>query len=111
MTDLRRRGYRFALDDLGAGHSGIGALVRLAPDFVKLDMGLIRGIDVDARMGRMVRHLQEFATGERMTLVAEGIETESELAAVTALGCAVGQGYLFGKPVLVELPRLVSAGD
>lgn len=98
MDGLRGRGFRFALDDLGAGYAGLNSLAMLTPDFVKLDMDLVRDVAVNPRTERLVHHLLEFARGEGMQVVAEGIEREEELAAVRALGVPYLQGYRFGRP-------------
>ncbi len=94
---LKERGYRVALDDLGAGYSGLNSLAQLEPDFVKLDMELVWGIE-DSRTARLVRHVLEFANGEGIEVVAEGVETEGQRNALVALGCPLLQGYLLSRP-------------
>jgi EAL domain-containing protein (putative c-di-GMP-specific phosphodiesterase class I) len=96
MDQLRELGYRIALDDLGAGYSGLNSLASLQPDFVKLDMHLVRRIH-DTRTARLTRHIIEFALDENMAVVAEGVETEDERQALVDLGCTLLQGYYFGK--------------
>lgn len=98
LEALRARGYRVALDDLGAGYAGLNSLALLKPDFVKLDMSLVRRVQADSSAGRLIRHVLEFAAGEGMQVVAEGVESEAELAAVLELGCALSQGYFFARP-------------
>jgi diguanylate cyclase (GGDEF)-like protein len=95
---LRTLGFRIALDDLGAGYAGLNALATLEPDFVKLDMGLIRGVMSDSRSARLIKHIFEFTAGESMLTIAEGIETQAERAVVEELGCPLMQGFLFGTP-------------
>lgn len=95
---LKRMGYRVALDDLGAGYSGLNSLTRLQPDIVKLDMELVWSIESDPRAARLVKHLIEFATEEGMSVVAEGIETETQKNAFTEMGCHLLQGYFLSKP-------------
>jgi diguanylate cyclase (GGDEF)-like protein len=99
---LRARGFRVALDDLGAGYSGLNALAQLEPDFVKLDMELVRRLPSDARTRRLVKHVLEFADEEGMTAIAEGIETEEERSIITELGCPLLQGYYFSRPRPVQ---------
>ena len=96
MDRLRGVGFRFALDDLGAGYSGLNSLALLAPDFVKLDMQLVRGVVNDKRTARLVRHVVEFAAAENIGVIAEGIESDAELDAVVELGCELVQGFKFG---------------
>jgi len=98
LDQLRQIGYRVAIDDLGAGYSGLNSLAMLEPDYVKLDMQLIRAIERDKRTARLVQHIIEFANDEGMTAIAEGIETESERNIVTQMGCPLLQGYFFSKP-------------
>jgi EAL domain-containing protein (putative c-di-GMP-specific phosphodiesterase class I) len=95
---LRAAGFRVALDDLGSGYSSLNLLAELEPDFVKLDMGLVRGLQKAGRTARLVQHLIEFCRGEGFVTVAEGIETREEYSAVSELGVDLVQGYLFARP-------------
>lgn len=99
---LRGSGGLIALDDLGSGYSGLNSLATLLPDFVKLDMELVRRVTQDPKAQRLVRHLIEFARDENMLVVAEGIETEDERTIVTDLGADYLQGYLFSKPKPID---------
>ena len=98
ISELRRRGYRIAVDDLGSGYAGLLALSQLTPDFVKLDCALVRRVNEDERTERLVRHLVDFANGEGITVVAEGIETDVERSTLEEMGCGLLQGYLLGRP-------------
>ena len=98
IKGLRTYGFRVALDDLGAGYSSLNLLAQLEPDFVKLDMELVRGIERETRAARLMKHLLEFCRGEGFTTIAEGIETEAELRVVTELGVDCVQGFLLGRP-------------
>ena len=89
---------RVALDDLGTGHSGLNALARIAPDFVKLDMSLVRGLQKDTGSSRLVSHLIDFSRGESIQVIAEGVETEEERDALLDTGCELMQGFLFARP-------------
>ncbi|MFH1809105.1 MAG: EAL domain-containing protein [Pseudomonadota bacterium] len=95
---LRHLGFYIALDDLGAGYSGLNSLALLEPDFVKIDMRLVRDIDSNSRSARLIKHIIDYARGEGMRVVAEGIETVHERDVVLALGCDLIQGYLFARP-------------
>jgi len=97
IKKLRGSGFRVALDDLGAGYSGLTALARLAPDIVKLDMHLVQAAVHDPRTRRLLRHVVDFATGEGTLVVAEGIETEQQRDIMADLGCPLMQGFLFGR--------------
>jgi EAL domain-containing protein (putative c-di-GMP-specific phosphodiesterase class I) len=98
LDGLRAIGFRIALDDLGSGYAGLNSLSLLKPDFIKLDMSLVRRVATDGGAARLVRHILEFAVGEGMTVIAEGVETEQELEAVRRLDCPLAQGYLLARP-------------
>ncbi|MET0390917.1 MAG: GGDEF domain-containing response regulator [Polyangiales bacterium] len=98
IKTLRECGFRVALDDLGSGYSSLNLLAQLEPDFVKLDMELVRGVRAAGRTARLVQHLVEFCRGEGFVTVAEGIETREELASVSELGVDLVQGYLLARP-------------
>jgi EAL domain-containing protein (putative c-di-GMP-specific phosphodiesterase class I)/DNA-binding response OmpR family regulator len=99
---------RLAIDDAGAGFASFRHILELRPDFVKLDMGLVRGIDADPARQALVAGMRFFATKTRCTLVAEGIETLAESAMLRSLAVRIGQGYLLGRPV--ALPWEPSGG-
>jgi EAL domain-containing protein (putative c-di-GMP-specific phosphodiesterase class I) len=98
VEPLRFWGVRLAIDDAGAGYSGLQHVVRLRPDIIKLDMTLTRGIDTDPPRRALAAAMVHFAAETGAVIVAEGIETEAELAVLRALGIHRGQGYLLGKP-------------
>jgi len=89
---------RLAVDDAGAGYASLRHILELAPDFVKLDIGLIRGIDADPARQALIAGMGYFAVKRRLRLIAEGIETAAELKALRALAVGYGQGYLLGRP-------------
>ncbi|HJL17647.1 MAG TPA: EAL domain-containing protein [Sandaracinaceae bacterium LLY-WYZ-13_1] len=93
-----RTGAHLVLDDLGAGHSNLARFLELEPEVVKLDRALVRDIDTDRRRQRMVHHLTALFVDLGSEVVAEGIETVDELAAVRDAGVPYGQGYLFARP-------------
>jgi EAL domain-containing protein (putative c-di-GMP-specific phosphodiesterase class I) len=98
LAYYRRAGFRVALDDVGAGYSSLNLLGVLRPDFIKLDMDLIRGIDSDAYKGQIVCKLIELAHNLEIQVIAEGVETIGEWNWAAANGADFTQGYLFGKP-------------
>jgi diguanylate cyclase (GGDEF)-like protein len=95
---LQEAGFRVAVDDLGAGYAGLNSLALLKPDFVKLDMALVRGIESNNSVARLIQHIIDFTSGEGMLVVAEGVETAKERDVVAELGCPLMQGYFFAKP-------------
>jgi len=98
IQQLRKRGFRIALDDLGSGYSGLNCLAQLDADYVKLDIGLLRNIHSESRSARLIEHILDFANAEDIQVIAEGVETEEECAVVTRLGCPLLQGYYFARP-------------
>jgi PAS domain S-box-containing protein len=93
---------RLAVDDAGAGVANFNHLIELRPDFVKLDAGLVRGVDDDVSRQAVVAGILHFATAAGCLVIAEGIETQHELATLTDLGVPLGQGYLLARPAPVE---------
>jgi EAL domain-containing protein (putative c-di-GMP-specific phosphodiesterase class I) len=96
--DLVRGKARLAVDDAGAGYAGLRHILELKPQFVKLDLSLVRHVDTDPARQAMVAGMAHFARNSGCELIAEGIETEEELNELIRLGVSLGQGYLFGKP-------------
>jgi len=98
IASLRERGYRLAIDDLGAGYSGLTAFASLHPDFVKFDRALIRGIDADPLRQKLVGSLTRTCHELNMAVIAEGIETEAENQTCQELGCDYVQGFYLQRP-------------
>ncbi len=90
-------GFAIALDDVGTGYSSLEATMELSPEFLKIDMSLVRGIDQDPQKQELMSGLQKLARRMHASIVAEGIETQAELDTVTGLGVDCGQGYLLGR--------------
>jgi EAL domain-containing protein (putative c-di-GMP-specific phosphodiesterase class I) len=89
---------RLAVDDAGAGVANFSHLVELRPDFVKLDLSLVRGVNADLGRQALVAAMRQFARSSGCRLIAEGVETEQEAATLQGFGVEFGQGYLFGRP-------------
>ncbi|MEO7034693.1 MAG: EAL domain-containing protein [Polyangiaceae bacterium] len=98
MAMLRARGFRIAVDDLGAGYAGLTSFVTLEPEVVKLDMSLIRDIDQHATKRKLVSSVTALCHELGLLVVAEGVETRAELDGVLACGCDLIQGYFVAKP-------------
>ena len=96
FTDL---GFSFAIDDLGAGYSGLETVAALRPSYLKIDMALVRDLHQKKVNQQVVKAIQEMGVGVGATVIAEGIQSPEESAAVRALGIRYGQGYLFARPV------------
>jgi EAL domain-containing protein (putative c-di-GMP-specific phosphodiesterase class I) len=98
LRELRATGVRVAVDDAGSGFASLAHILSLAPDVIKLDIVLTRGIDADPARRALASALAGFAADLGATLVAEGIETHAELTTLQDLGVAFGQGYHLGRP-------------
>jgi EAL domain-containing protein (putative c-di-GMP-specific phosphodiesterase class I) len=95
---LRAHGIRLAVDDAGAGYASFRHIVALAPDIIKIDRGIVTGVDKDPARSALVGAMVTFARSFDATVVAEGVETASELDCLTALGVDTLQGHLTGMP-------------
>lgn len=102
IEPLRAGGMRLAIDDAGAGYSSFRHILGLAPDYIKLDMSLTRDIDRDRTRRALAGALARFAAETGSRIVAEGVETEAELATLRGFGVHKVQGYLVGRPQPVE---------
>jgi EAL domain-containing protein (putative c-di-GMP-specific phosphodiesterase class I) len=98
IENLTSMGFSIAVDDVGAGHSGLERMTQIRPRYLKFDMQLVRGIDGSTMKQDLARALKTFADKMGSTIIAEGIEREAELRTCMELGIDYGQGYLFGRP-------------
>ncbi len=94
---------RLSVDDAGAGFASFRHIVELRPDFVKVDIGLVRAIDADPVRAALVAGMVYFALRTDSELIAEGIETDAELATLRSLAVDLGQGYLLGRPAPIAV--------
>jgi diguanylate cyclase (GGDEF)-like protein/PAS domain S-box-containing protein len=102
LQALRRLGIGLAIDDFGTGYSSLAYLKSLPVSVIKIDQGFIREMTTDANARILVEAMIELAHKLGYTLVAEGVETEAQLATLHKLGCEAGQDYLIGTPVSVS---------
>lgn len=100
----RRQGFITAIDDFGAGHSGLNLLADFQPDILKIDMALTRNIDQDPVRQAMVKHLTRLCEELSIRVIAEGIETRDELSALRDVGLRLVQGYYLARPAFEALP-------
>jgi EAL domain-containing protein (putative c-di-GMP-specific phosphodiesterase class I) len=98
LGQLRARGGRLAIDDAGAGFASLQHILRLSPDIIKLDMTLTKGVDSDQARRALASALTSFASEIGADIVAEGVETQSEVDALRSLGVTYGQGFFLGYP-------------
>jgi diguanylate cyclase (GGDEF)-like protein len=99
VTELRAAGVRIALDDFGTGQSSLGRLRDFAFDKVKIDRAFVSRITTDTASEHIVKAIIAMCHGLELEVVAEGIEDFSEALRLKALGCGMGQGYFYGRPV------------
>ncbi len=110
IAKLRRLGFQIAIDDLGAGYAGLSSFTLLDPQVAKLDMSLIRGIDLEPKKQSIVRSMARLCGELGIELVSEGVETVEERRTLVELGCNLFQGYLFARPSRdFATPRHLSA--
>lgn len=98
LRTYREQGFGIALDDLGAGFASLELLNSLRPDFVKLDISLVKGVDSDPYKATIAAKLLETAASLGVRSVAEGVETEAEWRWLTEHGATFQQGFLFARP-------------
>jgi EAL domain-containing protein (putative c-di-GMP-specific phosphodiesterase class I) len=109
LAPLRQHG-RIAIDDVGAGYAGLRHIVDLEPDILKLDMSLTRDIAADPARRALAQAMVSFAREIGCSIVAEGVETEAERAALAALGVTLAQGYYFSRPMPVVAAQQMLLG-
>jgi EAL domain-containing protein (putative c-di-GMP-specific phosphodiesterase class I) len=98
IRGYRRKGFKLAMDDVGAGYAGLSQLLRIGPALVKLDLSLTRGVHADPAKQALAAAAVTFASRVGNKLVAEGIETAEDMQTLRVLGIQYGQGYYFAKP-------------
>jgi len=112
LTRLRIRGVRVSIDDFGTGYSSLLSLLRLPFNELKIDQSFVRGLCTDPEAAKIVRAVIRLAAELEVQLVAEGIETEEIAVKLAAIGCRIGQGYLFAPPLAASVlaDRLAQGG-
>ncbi len=102
LNALKQLGVRLSIDDFGAGYAGLGYLRRYPVDGLKIDRSYVPGMGHSRVDMAMVRAIVEFARELGIEVTAEGIETAEQLALVRALGCGLGQGSYFSRPIAAD---------
>jgi EAL domain-containing protein (putative c-di-GMP-specific phosphodiesterase class I) len=108
FSQHKRHGMITAIDDFGAGHSGLNMLAEFQPDIIKIDMELTRGIHVDSVRRSIARAIISLCKDLKISVIAEGVETVEEAVTLRSLGVSLFQGYLFAKPAIERLPRIAA---
>jgi EAL domain-containing protein (putative c-di-GMP-specific phosphodiesterase class I)/GGDEF domain-containing protein len=108
LRAFREIGFRFAVDDAGSGYAGLGSIANLEPDFIKLDISLINGIDTNFIKQNLVETMVKFSNDHGAKVIAEGVERAEEFKAVRDLGVHLVQGFFLHRPS--NLPAAATAG-
>ena len=98
LRGFKKRGFRVAVDDMGAGYASFQSLASIEPDFLKFDVSLVRDIDRSSIKRSLLESLHQLAEKINARVIAEGVERPEERDALLALGIELGQGWLFHKP-------------
>jgi EAL domain-containing protein (putative c-di-GMP-specific phosphodiesterase class I) len=104
ITEYRRHGFQIALDDFGAGYSGLNLLAELEPDIVKLDAALTRDLHHRPSARKIIQSMAKLNGSLGSRIIAEGIETIEEFNALHDCGVSLMQGYLLARPAYEALP-------
>ena len=112
LTEIKGTGAQIAVDDFGVGYSSLSYLKAFPIDTMKIDRAFVSGLGTDADDSAIVSALAAIARGLRMTVVAEGVETSEQLAALRRMGCQYAQGYRLARPLPApEFADLVRSGQ
>jgi EAL domain-containing protein (putative c-di-GMP-specific phosphodiesterase class I) len=110
FTALKQLGVTLAIDDFGTGYSALSYLQRFPIDVLKIDKSFVDGLGHGGRQGSLARTIVALGRALAMRTVAEGVEDAAQHAALREVGCALGQGFLFARPLAPELVEAMLAG-
>ncbi|MFL5613332.1 MAG: EAL domain-containing protein [Gemmatimonadaceae bacterium] len=109
LRAFREKGFRFAVDDAGSGYAGLGSIANLEPDYIKLDISLINGIDSNFIKQNLVETMVKFSNDHGAMVIAEGVERAEEFKAVKELGVHLVQGFFLHRPSRAPATALAAA--
>ena len=98
LEEIRAMGFRLAMDDVGSGYAGLQSIAEIRPDFLKIDMSLVRDLHLNAIKRELITTIRRFSEKTGIAIVAEGVESEAELASLANVGVRCAQGFLFAEP-------------
>jgi EAL domain-containing protein (putative c-di-GMP-specific phosphodiesterase class I) len=110
LTQLRELGVGIALDDFGTGYSSLSYLLQLAPRVIKIDRSFVSPVNDSGENEMLLEAIISLGKKLRITLIPEGIETETQFNRLVRLGCRYGQGFFFSRPVKTgDVDKLIAA--
>ena len=98
LEEIRAVGFRLAMDDVGSGYAGLQTIAEIRPDFLKIDMSLVRDLHLDPIKRELISTILRFSESTGIAIVAEGVESEAELVSLADTGVRCAQGFLFAEP-------------
>ena len=104
MTEYKEHGMRVAIDDFGAGHSGLSLLSVFQPDIIKIDLALVQALDQRPVSRSIIRTIVQMCSDLNIQIIAEGIESKEEMEVLCDLGVYRMQGFYFARPAFEALP-------
>jgi EAL domain-containing protein (putative c-di-GMP-specific phosphodiesterase class I) len=111
VDDIHSQGLRLAIDDFGIGYSSLGRLSRLRPSMIKIDRSFVKDLPGDRDAGVLVETMITMAQKLGIQCLAEGIETEAQLKFLREIGCPLGQGYLYSRPLPLSRFNALITGE
>ncbi len=102
VEKLRKKGYPIVMDDFGSGYSSLNMLSAMTIDTLKMDKAFIKDADISEKRFKLIQMILDIADNLKVPVVAEGVETQSQLDLLKNSGCALAQGYYFSKPLTAE---------
>lgn len=106
VQHYQQQGFLTAIDDFGAGYSGLNLLANVSTDLLKLDMALVRGVHADPRRQAILRRVMQLCSDLAVQVIAEGVESPDELRCLQDMGIDLFQGFLFCEPAFEALPQV-----
>lgn len=104
LAEIREMGFLLAMDDVGSGYAGLQAIAEMRPDYLKVDMTLVRDMHLDPFKQELIATIRRFTDNTGIVLIAEGVESIAELESLANVGVRCAQGYLFARPDSPPIP-------
>jgi EAL domain-containing protein (putative c-di-GMP-specific phosphodiesterase class I) len=98
LKEIRGMGFRLAMDDVGSGYAGLQSIAEIRPDYLKIDMSLVRDMHLNPIKRELITTIRRFSESTGIAIVAEGVESEAEMVSLSEAGVRCAQGFLFAEP-------------